>query len=255
MGIRLGADAILYYRSSGSWASPVYSQITDIKDLSADMSMEEADVTARASGKLRHVEPIMLLDGLEWEMIEINDAVDFLFIQAAFDARTLIELFCCSGDKTGSGETFVRFEGKVLSFKKKEPLTAVNTYSVTAKPAFSTNSPTFGITGGGTMNLSKSTVTVAKAAPSTLNIVIQRTGGDQVAAGVHYATANGTVTAGTDYTSTSGTIVWLVNEVSRVIPVPILGAGNAGTFTFTLSSATGTGSALGTPIVETVTLA
>lgn len=89
-----------------------------------------------------------------------------------------------------------------------------------------------------------------------LVIKVQRNGNTKDAAGVNYATADGSGTAGVNYTNTSGSLSWAADEGGyKTITVPVIAADSAvdKTFTVTLSGASG-GASLGTCTVLTVTI-
>jgi len=253
MSIRIGSTAKLYYRSAGSFAAPTWSTIGIVRDLSGDLSMDEGDASTRAAAGTKQTEPVLQLDQLEFEMVSDPADPGFLAIRSAHDNRTIIDLFCCSGDKTLSGETWFRAEFKITGYKKTEPLGDLAKIAVTAKPAYSANIPQAGITGAGTVWLAQAGQTAPKGSARALAVRVLRSG-TTAAATTNYATSGGTLVAGTDYTNTTGTITWADAETFRDIFVPILGAGNAGTFNFTLSAAGG-GATLGTPTTQTITLA
>jgi len=71
----------------------------------------------------------------------------------------------------------------------------------------------------------------------TITITITRTGNNQGAISVNYATSDETATAGSDYTQTTGTLNWDDGDSSeKTFTVPIIDDGNSeGPETFTLS--------------------
>ena len=87
-------------------------------------------------------------------------------------------------------------------------------------------------------------------------IVVQRTGGDDGATTVHYATGNGSATAPGDYTAESGTLTWGDHDsANKTFNVPVIDDAtpeNNETVNLTLSAATG--ASLGTPSSATLTI-
>ncbi len=139
MSIRLGANSTLY-RNTNSYATPTWSVINNVRDLDIPEDMEEADATTRGSGKVKMTEPTLLGLSLEWEMIENPADTDYTTLLSDHFNRTLVDLTATSGSTQGvSGETFVRFEAKIIGWKKSEPLAGINMVKVTAKPCYSTN--------------------------------------------------------------------------------------------------------------------
>jgi azurin len=109
----------------------------------------------------------------------------------------------------------------------------------------------------GTLQFAVSAVSVSENA-TTVTITVTRTGGDDGAVSVSYATANGTAVAPGDYTAASGTLNWADQDSApKTFQVTIVNDAITEpdeTFTVTLSNPQGSGAALGTPTVETVTI-
>lgn len=109
----------------------------------------------------------------------------------------------------------------------------------------------------GTIGFSAASYSVNEGT-ATLTITAQRTGGDDGAVSVQYATSNGTASAGADYTAASGTLSWAnSDDANKTFTVTInndtANEGNE-TFTLTLSNPTG-GATLNTARrVATVTI-
>jgi hypothetical protein len=108
----------------------------------------------------------------------------------------------------------------------------------------------------GVLQLSSATYSVGEAGPF-VTITVTRTGGDDGAVSIDYATSNGTATAGFDYTATTGTLSWNDGEtMSKTFDIPI---GNETTYegnetlTVTLSNPGGYAE-LGAPATATVTI-
>lgn len=107
----------------------------------------------------------------------------------------------------------------------------------------------------GALQLSSATSSVPQSA-GTLTVTVNRTGGSGGAASVQYATANGSAVAGTDYTATTGTLSWASGDAtSKTFAVPISNATPFnGTKTFTVSLASASGSTMGSPTSDIVTI-
>lgn len=108
----------------------------------------------------------------------------------------------------------------------------------------------------GALQFSAGTFSVSEGAGSR-TISVTRTGGDDGAVSVAYATSNGTASAGSDYQATSGTLNWADNDDNtKSFTVTILNDGvdePNETVTLTLSSPGG-GATLGSPSVATLTI-
>lgn len=142
-GLRFGALAFLYRNSGASFATPTWNDIGNVGDVTTDIDWNEAEASTRGSGEA--VEPTLQKFEVDFEMLEDMDDADFLAIRAAFLAKTKMDWFLCSGAYNAQGETYVRSEAKVMSFKKTEPLKGVNKYAVKIKRCYTTNAIQAGI--------------------------------------------------------------------------------------------------------------
>jgi plastocyanin len=115
-----------------------------------------------------------------------------------------------------------------------------------------------GTGGGGPGSLAFSTgnYSVGEGGGSA-TIIVRRTGGDDGAVSVAYATANGSATAGSDYTAASGTLNWPDgNDDNRTFTIPINNdTADEPNETVQISlSSPGGGATLGTPSSATLTI-
>jgi hypothetical protein len=96
--------------------------------------------------------------------------------------------------------------------------------------------------GAGVIKFDEVSFEVSEEAGSAV-ITVERSGGEDGAVSVHYATSDGTATAGQDYTAASGTLSWAAgDESAKTFTVPILNdttAEGAETIQLTLSNPTG----------------
>lgn len=108
----------------------------------------------------------------------------------------------------------------------------------------------------GTLQFSVGAVSVNEGA-GTATVTVTRTGGNDGAVSVNYATVNGTAAAPGDYTAVSGTLSWPAGDSApRNIVVPITNDAlfePSEAFTITLSGAGG-GATLGATSVQTITI-
>ncbi len=140
--LRFGANATVN-RNSASFGSPSWQYITLCRDLTANLDYEEADATQRGSGGNKQSEPTLRGISLEFDVLEdLNDA-NYLALRSAFINKTEIDTLISTGGATTSGELTLRAGYKIFGFKKSEPLNGINTYSVSMKPCYSTNTPAF----------------------------------------------------------------------------------------------------------------
>ncbi len=134
MSKQIGLDMFLYWNASIR-ATPSWTIITNVRDLTGPDSMGEADVSRRASGR-KQSEPTLRDISFEWEMVYDPSDAGFVEIQTVFYGRTMIELALANEAIATSGAEFLRVECKITKFERNEALEGANLYSVVAKPCW-----------------------------------------------------------------------------------------------------------------------
>ncbi len=145
MAIRLGLHAKLY-RNSGTYASPTWDEIGNVKDVTLNLEAGEADVTTRANNGWKATAATLKDASIEFQMVWDTGDTDFLAIRDAYLNNTNIEVAAMDGAITGlgsSGSQGLRATCMVTSFTREEPLEEALTVSVTLKPSYSGNAPSW----------------------------------------------------------------------------------------------------------------
>lgn len=145
MAIRLGLNAKLY-RNTGSYASPTWNEIGNVKDVTLNLESAEADVTVRANNGWRATVPTLKDASVEFEMVWDTADEDFQAIRDAYLNNTTLEVLALDGPVSGAGSTGnqgLRAVCNVTGFSRSEPLEEALSVSVTVKPAYSANPPTW----------------------------------------------------------------------------------------------------------------
>ena len=145
MAIRLGLNAKLY-RNTGSYASPTWNEIGNVKDVTLNLESAEADVTVRANNGWRATVPTLKDASVEFEMVWDTADEDFQAIRDAYLNNTTLEILALDGPVSGAGSTGnqgLRAVCNVTGFSRSEPLEEALSVSVTVKPAYSANPPTW----------------------------------------------------------------------------------------------------------------
>ena len=140
MAIRLGMEAKVY-RNTGTWATPTWVEITNVRDVTLNLETGEADVTTRANSGWRATAATLKEASVEFEMVWDTADAGFTAIKDAFFDGESIDLAVMDGDITQNGTQGLRAEFSITSFSRSEPLEEAITVSVTAKPAYSQNAP------------------------------------------------------------------------------------------------------------------
>jgi TP901-1 family phage major tail protein len=142
MGVRLGLDAKLY-RNTAAPGAPVWNEITNVKDVTLNLEAGEADVTTRGNAGWRATVATLKDGSIEFEMVWDSADDDFTSIRDAFLNKTAIELAVMDGAMIVPGSQGLRASFMITSFSRNEPLEEAITVSVTAKPTYSANPPSW----------------------------------------------------------------------------------------------------------------
>ena len=142
MGVKLGMDAKLY-RNTGSYGSPTWNEMPNCKDVTLNLEAGEADVTTRGNNGWRATVATLKDASIEFEMVWDSADLDFEAIRDAFLNKTAIELAVMDGDITVVGNQGLRASCMVTNFTRNEPLEEAISVSVTVKPTYATNAPSW----------------------------------------------------------------------------------------------------------------
>jgi len=142
MGIRLGLDAKLF-RNTGNYAAPTWNEIKNVKDVTLNLEAGEADATTRGNGRWRATVATLKDASIEFEMVWDSADDDFTAIRDAFLNHTGIELAAMDGDILTAGSQGLRATFAVTNFSRNEPLEEAITVSVTVKPTYAANPPSW----------------------------------------------------------------------------------------------------------------
>ena len=133
MGYKLGVDAKLYL-NTGTFAAPVWSEVTNARDVTVPLEASEADASRRGGGGFKEYLPGLIDAGIEFDLLYDSADPNFATLRTAFFARAPIDVAAVDGDITTTGTQGLRFIGAVTGFPKEEPLEEGQAFSVTLKP-------------------------------------------------------------------------------------------------------------------------
>lgn len=140
MPATLGANCKIY-RNTGTYAAPVWAEITIVKDVTLNLEANEADTTTRAADGWQTAIAALKAGSVDFGVIWDTADIQFEALRTAFFDGTLVDLAVMDGDIAVAGRTGLRAEMAVLSFTRNEQLQEAVTASVKCKPGFSTNAP------------------------------------------------------------------------------------------------------------------
>jgi hypothetical protein len=142
MAVKLGLDAKLY-RNAGTHASPVWNEIRNVKDVTLNLEAGEADVTTRGNAGWKATVATLKDGSIEFEMVWDTADDDFGAIRDTFLNRGAMEFAVMDGDITVAGSQGLRATCMVTNFSRNEALEEAITVSVTVKPTYAANPPSW----------------------------------------------------------------------------------------------------------------
>jgi len=146
MGIKLGMDAKLY-RNTGDYATPVWVEVSNVKDVTLNLEKGEADVTTRANGGWRATVGTLKDASIEFQMVWDTVDAGFDAIRQAFFNNTALEFAVMDGDITDPDSEGLRATFDIFNFTRNEALEEAILVDVSIKPTYADNAPEW-ITGG-----------------------------------------------------------------------------------------------------------
>lgn len=146
MTTKLGMEGKLY-RNTGTYAAPVWDEVTTVKDLTLNLEKGEADVTTRANGGWRATIGTLKDASIEFQLVWDSLDASFDAIRTAFFSNTPIEFAVMDGDITNAANEGLRATFDIFNFTRNEALEEAIVVDVTIKPTYSANAPAW-ITGG-----------------------------------------------------------------------------------------------------------
>lgn len=140
MSVKLGMQAKLY-RNSGSYGTPTWVEVGNVKDLTLNLEAGEADVTTRSNSGWRATVATLKDGSIEFEMVWDTTDGNFTAIQQAFFNNTPVEFAIMDGAIATAGSQGLRATMSITNFSRSEALEEAIMVSVTAKPTYAANAP------------------------------------------------------------------------------------------------------------------
>ena len=135
MSTRLGMDAKLY-RNTGDYATPVWVEVSNVKDVTLNLEKGEADVTTRANGGWRATVGTLKDASIEFQMVWDTVDAGFDAIRQAFFNNTPLEFAVMDGDITDPDSEGLRATFDIFNFTRNEALEEAILVDVSIKPTY-----------------------------------------------------------------------------------------------------------------------
>lgn len=128
-----------FYRNTGTYATPTWDLIGNVKDLTLSLEKDETDVTTRASGGWKEFVDGMKDATIEFGMLWDTGDADFTAIKDAFTGNTSIEVLVLDGLVATAGSQGLRVTCMVKSFTRNENLGEALMVDVSLRPVKNSN--------------------------------------------------------------------------------------------------------------------
>jgi hypothetical protein len=138
----LGQDAKLY-RNTGTYASPTWNLVGNVKDLTFNLEKATADVTTRGNNGWRAEVATLKTASIEFGMVWAPGDEDFTAMKDSFLNNTTVDMLVLDGLVATVGSQGLRAEMMVEKFSRSENLEEALMVSVSMKPTYSSNAPTW----------------------------------------------------------------------------------------------------------------
>ena len=140
MAFRLGLDCKLY-RNTGTYETPVWNEVPNIRDNELALDKDEADVSTRGGGGWEQVVASLKKGSVEFDMVWDTADDDFLAFLTAFLDNSTIEIAAMDGGIAVVGSQGLRATCMVTKCSRKEELKNAVMASVAIKPTYAANAP------------------------------------------------------------------------------------------------------------------
>ena len=141
----LSEDAKLYYNftathgGAGTYTTPDWDEISNVKDLTLTLDKGEIDVSVRSGNGFAEFVDGLIDATVDFQMLWDTADVPFSDIQAAFFAKNEVEILVLDGASTSSGAQGLRVTCMVKSFSRSETLGEALMVDVSLRPVKNSN--------------------------------------------------------------------------------------------------------------------
>lgn len=134
----LAEDAKLYY-NTGSYGSPTWTLICNVKDLTLSLESAEVDVTTRCGSGFNEYVPGLTDASVTFSMLYDPSDTAWEALRGHFFAKTAVEVLVLDGPVATAGSEGLRATVIVRSFTRNEQLGQALMTDVTLRPTPNAN--------------------------------------------------------------------------------------------------------------------
>lgn len=140
--------ACKFYRNTGSYGSPTWTEVDVVKDVELDIQADEIDVSTRGGGGFKEYDAGLIDATIK--VTALYDPADTHIdaLRTAFFAGTVVEVFIADGASATAGTEGLRAHCKIMSWPRNEQLAEAVMIEFTMKPTPNANAaPTWYVVG------------------------------------------------------------------------------------------------------------
>lgn len=155
MAVVIGINAKMWFRTWTSGAQTEYgtwTELTNIRNVTLNLTSNEADVTVRANSGWRASVPTLKDATVDFEMIYDGEDAGFTAVRTAYFDGSALQVRVLDGGTTQSDGTGLDAHVRIINFTINQPNEEAVTVSVSMKPTYadSEKAPAWYIAGGDT---------------------------------------------------------------------------------------------------------
>lgn len=147
MAAVLGLNAKLYIQTDGVAGSDGWTELTNVQDLTLNLSTERADVTTRGNNGFKAEIATLKNASITFESVFDPSDATFGSLSAAWLAGTLVGVRALTGPADEQTTQGVVSDMSVLDFTQSQPLADKITVAIELAPALSATATTYVTTG------------------------------------------------------------------------------------------------------------
>lgn len=143
MAFVLGQDGKLYFNDGGTYVSPTWTELKEVKDVTLNLTKETTDVTTRSALGYREYADGLKDVNVSFKMLWDQTADGYDELLAAYENNTPVDILCVDGvEPPPSGSTIkgVRMVCMVSNFSRDETLGEAMWADVEVRPVANADS-------------------------------------------------------------------------------------------------------------------
>lgn len=129
------------YRNTGTWAAPVWSEVTCIENWTVNPNWGSAEIKSRATRMVLNAKTLMGLTVSGRVLASDSGDANYTAIMAALMNDDTLDVMVLNGNSTANGVTGYRFEAQVFGGSEDQGPDVVVYDEIELKPAFTANKP------------------------------------------------------------------------------------------------------------------